>query len=81
MITHGIDEAVFLASKLVVMSPGPGRVLAVRDLPFSRRYAAGESSRSIKSDPAFVAMREAVLEMITDPEETPRGLHLQELAL
>lgn len=64
MITHGIDEAVLLATRLVVMSPGPGRVVQVLDLPFSRRYAAGEKPRAIKSDPAFIETREAVLDLI-----------------
>lgn len=61
LITHDIEEAVFLATDLVLLSPSPGRVLERLTLDFGRRFAAGESSRSIKSDPAFIARREYVL--------------------
>src|SRR6202453_465830 len=63
-ITHGIDEAVFLASKLLVMSPRPGRVIASLDLSFSRQFAAGAKSGEVKSQPEFIAMRERVKELI-----------------
>ncbi|MET1027484.1 MAG: ATP-binding cassette domain-containing protein [Dongiaceae bacterium] len=66
LITHEIEEAVFMASRLIIMSPGPGRIVASRDLDFSRRYLAGEPARSIKSDPVFVATREEVLSLILE---------------
>jgi taurine transport system ATP-binding protein len=58
MITHSLDEAVFLATRLVVMSPRPGRIVETFDLDFGRRYLRGENVRRIKADPAFVAARE-----------------------
>jgi taurine transport system ATP-binding protein len=61
LITHDIEEAVFLASELILLSPGPGRVIERLPLDFGRRYIAGESCRSIKSDPAFIERREYVL--------------------
>jgi taurine transport system ATP-binding protein len=63
-ITHGIDEAVFLATQLLVMSPGPGRVVASLDLSFGRQFAAGAKSGDVKSQREFVAMREHVKELI-----------------
>jgi taurine transport system ATP-binding protein len=66
LITHEIEEAVFMATQLIVMSPRPGRIVARKELDFSRRYLNGEPARSIKSDPAFVATREEVLSLILD---------------
>ncbi len=69
LITHDIEEAVFLATELVLLSPGPGRVMERLPLEFARRYVAGESCRSIKSDPQFIAMREYVLSRVFEQRE------------
>lgn len=61
LITHDIEEAVFLATDLVLLSPNPGRISERLHLDFGRRYAAGESARAIKSDPRFIETREHVL--------------------
>lgn len=64
LITHDIEEAVLLASRLVIMSPSPGRIVCQRRLDFGRRYLAGEPPRHIKSDPAFIDAREEALAWI-----------------
>jgi len=69
LITHDIEEAVFLASELVLLSPGPGRIVERLSLDFGRRYAAGEPCRAIKSDPAFIERREYVLSRVFHQRE------------
>lgn len=69
LITHDIEEAIFMATELVLLSPGPGRVTERLSLDFARRYVAGESCRSIKSDPQFIAQREYVLSRVFDHRE------------
>ncbi|MFQ2472319.1 taurine ABC transporter ATP-binding subunit [Aeromonas caviae] len=64
LITHDIEEAIFMATDLVLLSPSPGRVTERLTLDFGRRFAAGEPCRSIKSDPAFIERREYVLERV-----------------
>ncbi|HFG1021554.1 TPA: taurine ABC transporter ATP-binding subunit [Klebsiella pneumoniae] len=69
LITHDIEEAIFMATELVLLSPGPGRVVERLPLDFSRRFVAGESCRSIKSDPRFIEQREYILSRVFDQRE------------
>ncbi|QIR29752.1 MULTISPECIES: taurine ABC transporter ATP-binding subunit [Kluyvera] len=69
LITHDIEEAIFMATELILLSPGPGRVQERLSLDFARRFVAGESCRSIKSDPRFIAQREYVLSRVFEQRE------------
>jgi len=64
-ITHSVEEALFLATRLIVMSPSPGRITHVYDqVPFSRAFLAHHDARKVKSQPEFIRMREEVLELV-----------------
>ena len=69
LITHDIEEAVFLASELILLSPGPGRIVERLRPDFGQRFADGEPCRSIKSDPQFIAQREYVLSRVFEQRE------------
>lgn len=66
---NDIEEAVFLASELLLLSPGPGQVVERLSLNFGQRYAEGEPCRAIKSDPEFIARREDVLGKVFQQRE------------
>jgi ABC-type nitrate/sulfonate/bicarbonate transport system ATPase subunit len=58
-VTHDIDEAVFMAGRVVVMSARPGRIKLDRqvDLDHPRHY-------SIKTSPAFAALKAELTESV-----------------
>jgi ABC-type nitrate/sulfonate/bicarbonate transport system ATPase subunit len=49
-ITHSMDEAVYLSDRVVVMTPRPGRVAEVLDVPLPRPRLAD----AVRRDPKFV---------------------------
>jgi taurine transport system ATP-binding protein len=67
-ITHSVEEALFLGTQLVVMSPRPGRIVARFDLDFVRRFAAERDAGAIQSDPAFIALRDEVRALVHQGE-------------
>jgi taurine transport system ATP-binding protein len=72
-ITHSVEEALFMATKLVVMSPRPGRIRRTYDLDFCHRYFETGSARVVKAMPEFIAMRETVLDIIYSDEREGGG--------
>ncbi len=68
-ITHSVEEALFLATRLIVMSPSPGRITkSYDDLPFSREFLSHHNARQVKSSPEFIRMREEILALIHNRE-------------
>lgn len=65
-ITHSVDEALFLATNLLVLSPRPGRIIHRETLPFSKEFLAGADTRQLKSRPDYIAARERVYAMVRE---------------
>jgi sulfonate transport system ATP-binding protein len=57
MVTHDVEEAVFLSDKIVVLAPRPGRIRRIIDidLPHSRD----------RGDPRFIALRRQALDELS----------------
>ena len=51
-VTHSIEEAIFLADRIVVMTPRPGRIDRIIDVPFPR-----PRDEAMKATPEFLALR------------------------
>lgn len=68
LITHSVEEALFLGERLIVLAPRPGRVHKVYELPFADMGVEGDA-RDIKAGAQFVETREEILNMIWSMEE------------
>ncbi len=56
-ITHSVDEAVLLGTRVLVMSPRPGRIVLDERSPFG---ADVQRHRDLRLDPAYVPFRERI---------------------
>ena len=60
-ITHSVEEAIFLGDRVAVMSPGPGHIRTIVDVPFARD---ARTWVALNADPAFNRMRDRLLELV-----------------
>src|SRR5262249_4994258 len=63
-ITHQINEAIYLADRVVVMSARPGRVKDVFRVPFGR-----PRTLALKPDPRFLELEDEIWKLIEEESE------------
>jgi len=63
-ITHSISEAVFLSTRVLVMSQRPGRIIGDYPVPFG-----AERSRELRFDPAFAELCGRISNDLKDAHE------------
>jgi NitT/TauT family transport system ATP-binding protein/sulfonate transport system ATP-binding protein len=56
LVTHDIDEAIYMSDRIAIMTPRPGRIERVIDVDFQRPRQ--------RSHPGFLELRAAILEML-----------------
>jgi NitT/TauT family transport system ATP-binding protein len=54
-VTHSIEEAIYLADRVLIFTPRPARIERVVDIPFGRPRC-----EDMKSDPVFVELRREI---------------------
>ncbi len=69
LVTHDVEEAVYLGDRVVVMQPRPGRIKRIIDvnLPRERNRSSAE----------FIAIKEEVLREFADTPDTVEELTTQ----
>ena len=63
-ITHQINEAIYLADRVAVMSARPGRLKDIFEIPFGR-----PRTLALKRDPRFLELEDAIWKLIEEESE------------
>jgi len=58
-VTHGIEEAIYLADRIIVFTPRPARVERIVSVPLPRPRQEG-----MKTEPAFLELRREIWEIL-----------------
>ena len=58
MVTHDVEEAIYLAQRILVMTPSPGRIAEEVVVPF------GERAVHVLRDPRFLDLRDELAELV-----------------
>ena len=66
-ITHSMDEAVYLSDRVVVMTPRPGKVAEILDVPLARPRVSEE----VRRDSKFVDLTNYIWESLKKAMEKP----------
>jgi ABC-type nitrate/sulfonate/bicarbonate transport system ATPase subunit len=56
LVTHDIDEAIYMSDRIVLMTPRPGRVDRTLDIPLARPRE--------RNSPEFLHLRSEILELL-----------------
>jgi ABC-type nitrate/sulfonate/bicarbonate transport system ATPase subunit len=60
LVTHSVEEALYLSTRVIVLSDRPARIVSEIPVGFGMDNVAG-GGRAVKSSPDFLALREEVI--------------------
>ena len=66
LVTHDIDEAIYMSDRIAIMSPRPGRIERVIEVDLERPRQ--------RTTPRFLELRAAILEMLHFAGNAEEGL-------
>jgi len=69
-ITHDLEEAIYLADRILVLDANPGRVLEVIDVPLPRPRSPEQFV-----EPRFLAVKQRLEELIHRPDQVQESTH------
>lgn len=69
LITHSIDEALLLATRVIVLSPNPGRITSSIDTGFAAEILAGRSLSDVKASALFRQQHDELTDLIHHNED------------
>jgi ABC-type nitrate/sulfonate/bicarbonate transport system ATPase subunit len=70
LVTHDVDEAIFMSDRVYVLTPRPGRLRRVIEVDLPR-----PRSRSITTSPEFTRLKEECMQLLFDDEGAPSVLN------
>jgi NitT/TauT family transport system ATP-binding protein len=77
-VTHDVEEAIYLSTRILVFSPRPGRVIADRPVPFG---AGAERTLDLKLTPEFMQQKRELIRLLHAEAQpgSDRGALLEKL--
>ena len=64
-ITHDVDEALSLGSRVIVMSPGPGRIIKEFKTNFTKKITS-DNGNDVRFKSQYKELREQILDLINN---------------
>lgn len=62
-VTHDVEEAIYLADRVVVMAPNPGRIDSIYDISLP---GGSERTQDVKNHPDFLKLKNTILHRIRE---------------
>jgi NitT/TauT family transport system ATP-binding protein len=66
-VTHSVDEAVFLADRVAILTSSPGRVRAVVPIDIPREHRKWDK---LRQDARFAALCKQILDLVRGTSES-----------
>jgi taurine transport system ATP-binding protein len=70
LITHDIDEALSLGSRVIVLSKRPGRITGMFNAMFSRPLMGTPEDDELRASGEYVSMRRKIYDLIDTSTDT-----------